>query len=60
MMAALGSSGTELHPGILEIIHRTIVTMLAATPPAIAFVAVMEVPLSDDRRPAPAMILLGD
>jgi len=43
MMADLGSSGTELHPGILAIIHRTMVTMLAATPPAMALVAVMEV-----------------
>jgi len=42
-MAALGSSGTASHPGKLEIAHRTTVTMLAATPPAIAFVAVMAV-----------------
>ena len=40
----LGSSGTELHPGILAIIHRTMVTMLAPTPPAMALVAVMDVP----------------
>jgi hypothetical protein len=43
MMAALGSSGTELHPGILATIRKTIVTMLAATPPAMALVAVVEV-----------------
>jgi hypothetical protein len=43
MMAALGSSGTASHPGTLEIAHKMTVTMLAAIPPAIAFVAVMTV-----------------
>src|SRR5580765_8450208 len=41
MRAALGSSGTAPHPGMLETAHRMTVTMLAATPPAIAFVAIM-------------------
>ena len=43
-MAALGSSGTAPHPGMFETAHRMTVTILAATPPAIAFVAVMTQP----------------
>src|SRR5215216_431654 len=46
MMAALGSSGTVRHPGMLEIAHRMTLMMLAAIPPAIAFDEVMTCPFA--------------